>query len=145
MGTSISWARARPNFKRYPNDPDTDRLGIETSRNYRFDIPISAAAVFQAKKFVTYHTITYTIAGNVSGSAGGTITLDAWRTDTGEKIDTTTRVGDGAYSFTWYDNTIPVFVTAYESSAYRAMSANQVAGNTFDIDLGGGPKYYAFI
>lgn len=149
IGTSIMWARARPNFKRYPNDKDPDRLDIETTRNYRFDIPINSAAIFQAKKLVTYHTMTYTISGNITGSNGGTITIDAWRTDNGEKIDTTTRTGDGSYSFTWYDNTIPIIVTAHESSTYKGASANQVAGSTFDINLssggGGGPTYYAFI
>lgn len=147
MGTSITWARARPNFKRYPNDTDTDRLGIETSRRYRFDIPINAAAIWQARKLVTWHSITYTIAGTISGSNGGTVLISAFRTDTGEKIDSTSRTGNGAYSITWYDNTIPVIVTAEESANYKGVSANQVAGNTFDINLsgGGGPTYYSFI
>lgn len=150
MGTSVIWARARPNFKRYPNDTDSARFNIETSRDYRFDIPINTAAVFQSRQLATWHSITYTIAGTISGSNGGTVSISAFRTDTGEKIDTTSRTGDGAYSITWYDNTIPVIVTAYESSTYKGVSANQVAGNTFDIDLsggggGGGPTYYSYI
>ena len=147
IGTSIMWARARPNFKRYPNDTDTDRLNLETSRSYRFDNPITATSIFQCRQLATWHSITYTIAGTISGSNGGTVNISAFRTDTGEKIDTTTRTGNGAYSITWYDNTIPVIVTAYESATYKGVSANQVAGNTFDINLnsGGGPSYYSYI
>jgi hypothetical protein len=147
MGTSVIWARAIPNYKRYPNDTDTNRINIETSRDFRFDIPINTSAIFQARQLATWHSITYTIAGTISGSNGGTVSISAFRTDTGEEIDTTSRTGNGAYSITWYDNTIPVIVTAYESATYKGISANQVAGNTFDINLasGGGPSYYSYV
>jgi hypothetical protein len=71
-----------------------------------------------------------------------------YRTDTAELLDKTTRVGNGAYSFTWYDNTIDVIVVAYETDDLKGASAQNVAsGGIFDIQLDAadpGPTYYAF-
>lgn len=128
MGFSLSYARGRTDFLRWPSDWDTGgRLNVETARDYRFDAAITGVAVFQAAMLLTYHSITYAIAGSVTGSAGGTVTIKAYRTDTGERVASTSRSGNGAYSMTWFDNTINVFVEARESSTLLGRSDNAAA------------------
>ena len=75
----------------------------------------------------TYHSITYSMAGDISDSNGGTVTIDLHRADTAEKVKTTSRVGNGSYSFTWYDNTEEMYVTAREDDTYKGRSANGLA------------------
>lgn len=155
VGARLYYSQARDFFKRWPNDPGPGRVDLETDRRWRQYINWSgtttAASMYAYVGYLlTYHSITYTIAGTISGSAGGTVNIDAWRTTVAnDQIYTTSRTGDGSYSISWYDNTVPVIVTAYENSTHKGMSIEQVAGNTFDIDLSGGssggPTYYSFI
>ena len=131
IGYNHVWADATASFLRYPTDPYTGtRLAIETARDYRFDATVGSAGdgcFWQAHMLVTYHAITWAIAGTVTGSGGGTVTLTANRTDTGEKVAGTTRVGEGAYSLTWYDNTVNVVVSGTEDAAHAGASAAGVA------------------
>lgn len=131
IGQSLCWARARDDFKRWPQDPDTGRMDIENARSYRYDnsliVSSTAGAIMQSYAMVTYHAITYQIAGNITGSAGGTVTIDAHRSTDGGEIATTSRTGDGAFSMPWYDNTTPVYVEAYEDGTHIGRSANGVA------------------
>ena len=62
---SVSWARGRDVFKRFPQDADADRANIEAARVFRFYAPsiIKTGAMF----VVTYHTMTWEAAGNISG------------------------------------------------------------------------------
>jgi hypothetical protein len=148
IGPSQVFFRTRNVFKRWPNDPDTERLDIETSRSLRFDCNVNAAVGHHAIQYVTYHNITATISGTISGSAGGTVQIRAFRTDNDEEVGSTSRTGNGSYSMTWYDDTISVYVVAYESTTLKGTSQQAVAGSTFDINLaggGGGPTYYAYI
>jgi len=149
IGPSLMFARARTEFKRWPEDSDDSRLNIETSRSYRFDVNVSASQFWQTYMLLTTHGITYTIGGTISGSAGGTVSISAYRISDGMRIATTSRSGNGTYSITWYDNTEDVFVKAYESPTLKGTSLQQVAGLTFDINLaapGGGPTetYYSY-
>ena len=125
-GTFITYGRARDDFKRWGADADTSRLDIETARDYRFDCSATGMAMWQMVSFVTHHAITYQIAGNITGSAGGTVTIDAHDAN-GIEIGATSRVGNGAYSITWYDNTSPVYVEAYEDGTHIGRSDNAVA------------------
>lgn len=151
IGPSVTVCRTRNVFKRWPNDPDTNRLDIETSRTVRMDCNVNAALSHQSIQYVTWYGISYAIAGTISGSAGGTVQIKAFRTDNDEEVGNTSRTGDGAYSMTWYDNTIPVYTVAYESTTLKGTSQQAVAGSVggeFDIDLAGGaggPTYYAFV
>lgn len=150
IGTSVTFTRSRSLFKRWPGDPDTSRLDIEASRNFRFDCNVSAATLWQSKQYVTYHSISQPISGTISGSAGGTVQIRAFRTDTDEEVGSTSRTGNGSYSMTWLEDTVPVYVVAYETSTLKGTSQRAVAGSTFDIDLaggggGGGPTYYAYV
>jgi hypothetical protein len=49
---------------------------------------------------------------------------------TEEKLLTTSRVGDGAYSFTWYDNTKNVFVAAREDDNHLGRTTLGTATGT---------------
>jgi hypothetical protein len=148
VGPSLMWARARSYFKRYPNDPDPDRLNVEVARDYRFDISQTASGIWQNIKMISYHSIVFTVAGTITGSVGGTVNIDLYRTDTGELLDSTTRTGNGAYSFVWYDDTVDVVVLAFESDDLKGASGQYPAsGGIFDIQLDSaaqGPTYYAF-
>lgn len=124
-GCSIVYMRGRDVFIRYPGDLDSDRLNPETARDYRlFNASTSGNGMYM---MMTYHSHTFTVSGNVTGSNGGTVTLDLVRAATGEKVLTTSRVGNGAYSFTWYDNTEDVYVDAYETDVFKDRSGNATA------------------
>ncbi len=60
---------------------------------------------------ITFHSITYTAADSISGFSG-TVDLSLHRAASGEKVLETTRSGDGAFSFTWYDDTEELYVVA---------------------------------
>lgn len=126
-------------FRRYPTDPDVSRMDLETSRAIRFTaVTAGQAREFGADCFYTYHSIAHAIAGDVSGSAGGTVNIDAYRkTGNGqaEKIGSTSRSGNGAYSIPWYDDTVLVFARGYEDSTHKAVSVEDEGGSTFDLDL----------
>jgi hypothetical protein len=140
---SVIWARARDEFKTYPTDPDTSRLGVETSRDYRIDINPNVGFI-QAAEMITYHTITFPISGSITGGDGiNPIIVRAYRTDNGnliQEVTASTTDGNltGTFNITWYDNTIDVIVVANQSANYKGCSQEQVAGNTFNIDLSGG-------
>lgn len=131
VGPSLCIARARDDFKRWPQDPDTNRLNVETARNYRYDnsliVSTTAGVISQSMVLVSWHNITYAVAGSITGSGGGTVTIDAHRETDGLMLGTTSRVGDGAYSIPWYDNTVNVYAEAYEDGTHIGRSANGTA------------------
>jgi 6-phosphogluconolactonase (cycloisomerase 2 family) len=149
---SVIWARARDEYKTYPTNPDNSLLGVETSRDYRIDINPNNGFI-QAAEMITYHTITFSISGTVTGGDGiNPIIVRAYRTDNGnliQEVTASTTDGNltGAFNITWYDNTIDVIVVANQSENFNGSSEEQVAGNTFDISLssGGGEYGYAFL
>lgn len=152
IGPSQMFARARSEYRRWPNDSDDTRLNVETARSYRFDCNVTAAAVWQAYMLLSYHSINYPIAGTISGSAGGTVTITANRISDGLRVGSTSRVGDGTFTMPWYDDTENVIVRAYEDDTHKGVSISQPAAvaNVFDISLaaggggGGGPTYYSY-
>jgi hypothetical protein len=116
-------------FKRWPDDPESGRLDIETSRRWViYNGYISGQGLYKLDLLMTYHTITYAVAGTVSGSAGGTVTLTLHRANTGEEVKSTTRSGNGAFSLTWYDNTENVFVEATEDATHVGRTIDGLAG-----------------
>ena len=138
--------RARDEFKRYPNDPDTNRMDIEVARNFR--ITTSVASRYGAKWIVALHSITHTISGTISSSTGGTVNIALYKKNSSnefELFDQTSRSGNGSYSFTVYDDTPDYYVTAFESDSLKGLSKQDPPGTGFDIDLaggGGGGEFY---
>lgn len=126
-GCQIVYCRARGDMDRWPLDTDPDRLAVEGSRVYRYTNCISCAK--GVSMMLTYHTITFTVGGDITGSSGGTVDIDAFTEDGDEilHIGSTSRVGNGAYSLTWYDNTLPCYAEARESGTLIGRSDNAVA------------------
>lgn len=140
VGYNESWSQTRSQFKRWVGEPDTERMDIETSRRYGLYIPnqtVAATAAFWEtfQLYMTYHSISYTVSGTISGSAGGTVTINLYKVGTGICIYSTTRVGNGAYSFTWYDNVTEVYCEAYEDGSHFGRSFNATASATLDVCL----------
>jgi len=127
VGVRIHNIEASMYYDRYPNDPDTERLAVETARKYR--VYSAGASWNELFMYVTYHAITYAISGTISQSAGGTVQIAAYtKPTTGNRvlIDTTSRVGNGTYTITWYDNVDNVFVEARESATLNGRSDDGV-------------------
>ena len=127
MGVITAWMTGRKYFKMHPTDPDTSVMAVEGSRKYR---TMGTAALWSGiYACVTYHAITYTIAGQVLGYTGNGsgITINIYRSDTKELVQTATTVAGGSYTAAWYDNTIPVYVEARQDDAHVGRSRNGVA------------------
>lgn len=127
-GIRFCWAQIKDLFKRWPGDDFTNRMDIESARRWRIVKGNAANAWDYLDLMFTYHTITYSVAGEITGSGGGTVTIDLHRESTGEMVKSTTRVGNGAYSFTWYDNTEDIFVSCHEDATHLGRSAAGLAG-----------------
>lgn len=131
VSPSVMWARARDDMKRWPNDPDTNRLNIETTRDYRYDNNLAVSAtvgvIFQSYMMMTYHAIDYEISGSITNSGGGTVTITAHDDANNVVIGSTTRTGNGTYTIPWYDNVGNVYTEAVESSVLIGRSATGTA------------------
>lgn len=126
-GVYHAYAQMRTLFRRWTGDFDTSRLDIEVARRWRTHQGQSVGAFNQLSILMTYHSITYTVSGNITNSAGGTVNIYLCRTATNEVVLSTSRVGNGSYSFTWFDNTEQVYVMAYESGTLLGRSDNGYA------------------
>lgn len=130
---SIVWMRGREAFLRYPTDPGADRVDIETARDYRLYTSSNTSSGLTI--VYTYHAISYTVSGTISGSAGGTVEIRTYRADNRELVNSTSRNGNGAYSFTWHDNTVELYTEAYEDTTHFGRSTNATAGTSLDVVL----------
>jgi len=109
-GVFFTWSQMKDLFDRWPGDVDGTRMDIETARRWRLFSPITAA--WSSLTIVlTYHSITYTAADSITGFTG-TVNLALAREDGGEVVLVDSRSGDGAFSFTWYDDTEYLIVSA---------------------------------
>lgn len=124
--STISNAVARFAFKRHPNDVDSSRMNIETSRTWRW---YGTSAIIGMNMWITYHSITFTVSGTVSDYAGsgGSLTVKLYRTDNGDYVGSATTSAGGSYSFTWYDNTINLFGECREDATHVGRSDNAAA------------------
>lgn len=120
----ISYAHKRSNA-----DPDTNRLNLKTSRNGRVVSPWAGGCYSSCVVDYTYHSFAYSVQGVVTGytGTGGSLTVDLHRADTGEKMATTTTAVGGAYSFSWFDNTINVYTESYQDSTHLGRSLSSTA------------------
>jgi hypothetical protein len=145
--TYSSWSvRARPYLKKYPRDPDGSLLDITQDRPIRTFSSTNTA--FGFKWNLAYRVINFEITGTISGSSGGSITLNCYKLDSlgeGTIVDSKVVTGNGDYSFTVYDDTIDYYVTAYESATSKGVSKEAVPGTGFDISMtatGGGEYFF---
>lgn len=123
---TVNTTIGRSFFKRHPNDLDTDRADIETSRDWRY---YGLSTFYALGMWVSYHAMTFTVSGTLSGYTGdgSGITVALHRSDTGELMATTTTATGGSYSFTWYDNSINLFTQALQNSTHMGRSDDDVA------------------
>jgi hypothetical protein len=129
-GLRYAWSQIRELFKRWPGDPSAGRMDLETARRWRVIFPntaITASGFFETALIFTYHSITFEFGGEVSGSGGGTVNIDLHRATSGEKVLSTSRSGNGAYLFSWYDNVASMFAQAREDATHLGRSDDKVA------------------
>lgn len=122
IGTFLMFSQMRTSFKRWIDDPDPGRMDVTTSRRWRVHINGSTAVIGWVSLGITmtYHSIISTVADSISGFSG-TVKLGLHRSDnnvnsTGELVKATTRSGDGSFSFSWYDTTEDLFVSASDGT-----------------------------
>lgn len=130
VGMKIQYATGRTYFQRWPGDnfQDSSRVDLETNRKWKIIMANASTGWCDLRLLVTYHSIYFSVTGNIYGSGGGTVTLNLHRETSGEIVYQTTRVGDGEYTINWYDNTENVFVSAYEDNNHLGRSVSALAG-----------------
>lgn len=117
QGIRQIWGTARSVFKRWPDDPDTDRLSVETARRYKLYLAQNASSYDHLDMWVTYHSIYYTVNGSLSGwnGDGSGYTVRVWRSGVSSGWDllqeVTTSAG-GSWSVIWYDDTDRIICSA---------------------------------
>lgn len=112
-------------WRRWTGDPQTGRRDPGASRRLRLlEVPNGTGAL---ALWLTHHSITFTISGTVSGSAGGTVNLYLHRASDGELLLTGSRSGNGAFSFTWFDSAENTRVVAREDATHMGSSDLGVA------------------
>jgi len=114
-------------FYRWASDSDSSRMNPETTHTWQF---FSSNGSHQALAiWLTHHAMTFTVSGTVSGYSGdgSGITIEVFRSDTGEKIGSTTTSAGGTYSLTVYQNAINLYSTARQDSTHLGRSDNGVA------------------
>lgn len=120
-----------PHFEQFPGDLREGFISIrrppETARRWRLQLTPQVAFWHSTSIWYTYHAQTWTVSGTVAGSAGGTVTLKLHRDETGNLVKSTTRSGNGSYSFTWYNPVEDMYVEAYEDGTHLGRSDTDVA------------------
>lgn len=113
-------------FKRWSGDPDTDRIDVTGLRRYRMVQNNLATAFHHLELILNYHAITYQRTTTVAGSAGALVELDLHRIYEGkdEIVQSTGITGNASHTWTWYDNTTGMFISAYEDSSHVGRSSN---------------------
>lgn len=126
VGPFLGVVRSRTSFQRWVGDEMGGPLNIETARDYRFDCNVSAAIIFQAVNWVTYHSMVFSKTITVSGSGGGTVTVNVRRAayEPGTLLWTGTRVGDGTVTATLMDDTDTKFTEVRETDVFVGRSGN---------------------
>jgi hypothetical protein len=126
LGECYSFAQAGSLFRRYPES--SEGVNPETSRDYMANF--TSASRFGFCMLVTYHSITRTVAGTISGFTGdgSGITVQLIEEDTGDVLNSTTTAVGGTFSMTWYDDVHNVYCTAKQSTdrAGRSLSGAAV-------------------
>lgn len=135
VGVRQCFAQARAAFKRNPNDPDTERIDIQTARRYRTFLANNCASFDHLDLLLTYHSMYTTRTGNITRSPGGTIQIRVFRYDNNELIYSTSRVGNGSFSFPWYDDTLEIYAEAYEDGTHYGRSVNSTGADNLDISM----------
>lgn len=127
LTASLVHARAHEVFRAYPQDITPNRLDIEAARVYRMQAPVTLRS--GGAFIVTYHALTFTAAGVLSGHNNALPTeLALVKASNGDAVQTQILpAGTAAYSFTLYDNTEDYFIDAFQSASLVGRSARAKA------------------
>lgn len=110
-----------PFFQRHPADPDTTRLALETARKWRF---MGTRCNGMAHFLTTYHTMTFSATGAVTGYAGtGAVTVKVHEDANAAHLYTVTASAGGSYTATIYDSTRDHYSQVYEDATHVGRSA----------------------
>lgn len=129
VGIHYHYAHTDKVFKRWTADAGPNRLDIETSRRWRVGYGNQMAAFTHLDILLNYHSIPFTISGNVTGFAGdgSAIPVKIHRVENDELILQATTAAGGSYTATWFDNTDEVYAVAREDDTHVGRSANETA------------------
>lgn len=111
-------------FNRTPFE--SGEMDIETARKYRIH-HLANAANWLSGIWITYHSITFSVSGIVSGSSGGDVTITAYDTVDKKALGSTSRTGNGVYTITVYDNSRTMYTEAREDDTLIGRSPNGTA------------------
>ena len=126
VGLHTCYSQVTSLFTRWPGDADPNRIAFQTARRWKTTLSNNCTAFDTLELLFTYHAITYTVADSISGFSG-TAYIDLCRTIADEMVLSTTRVGDGSFSFTWYDNTEYLFASVADDSNIAGRSQDSLA------------------
>lgn len=107
-------------WDRWSNDPQTIRMDIEASRRIRVWQWLNGTKPLSI--YFTYHGITFTVSGNITNSAGGTVNIDVFNTADDTLIATASRSGNGSYSATVFDSANNHYAVAKEDGTHLGRS-----------------------
>ena len=102
------------------------RLNVETGRRWKCDASKQHSS--SVSVVMTYHSILFTCADSITGFSG-TVNLVLHRASDNEAVRETSRSGDGAYSFNWFDNTEEMYVTADDGTNVGRSQETLAAGS----------------
>lgn len=131
-GLRHAFSQVRTLFKRWGNDPDPDRMSLQTDRRWRTVLNNNALSFDYLDLIFTYHSIPLVVSGTIGGFSG-TVTINLHRVSNGEIVDTTTRSGDGTYTFNWFDDTEEVYVDANDGTNFGRSASGAAGAGSFDI------------
>lgn len=119
-------------FTTFPGDASIVSKYIPT-RNRNWIIQQLVGAVYECGYlFGSYHTITYSLTGSLSGYTGdgSGVPVRFYRADTNEYILTTTSSNNGEFHATWYDNVNPLYAEAFQDNTHVGRSTNITASGS---------------
>lgn len=120
---SLIFMQGRATFQRFPGDIGEGRVDIETLRDYRlFTASTVANGIIS---LITYHSITWTVGGNISGhNPSLPTTLQLIRLSDDQILkETLLPAGTTNFNFIVYDNTEQYYVSAFQDSTHVGRSA----------------------
>lgn len=125
-----------PYIRRYPeymnraNNPKIDIFSTHLYGIRNVHAAANAVSVNSHLHYLTYHSITGSIAGNIlnySGTGAG-ISLSVYEYESGEKLFSTQSKSGGVIDAYWYDTSTNIFILA-ETGSQRYISNIQPAGS----------------
>ncbi len=122
-----AYVHARGQFKKYPNDPSSERLDLEVARSFRLD---ANPAIWMGMYFlITYHSIKSLISGAVTGYTGdgSGLTVDIFRSSNDLRVLSLTTTVGGAFSNDWYDNTLELYAVVRQDGTHLGRSDDTLA------------------